>query len=268
MKRSTIHLIGLVARSQVLLLTFLTVFNLFFLQDAIAQTPQDLIFKANQEYNEGHYEEAARIFTEVADKGLEAPELFYNLGNACFKMNDLPRAILWFERARRLDPGNENIHYNLQVANSRIADNIDPLPVLFYVRWYQDLVNILPFNSWAVLTIVGFVVTLTLILIYLVTTGIIWRKAGFWGGIVGLGFTLLTVLFSYSAWKQTHDIQEAIIFDPTITVKSSPDDDSIDLFVLHEGTKVRLLDKIGDWYEIRIANGSVGWLPERSLEEI
>ena len=94
------------------------------------------------------------------------------------------------------------------------------------------------------------------------------RKSGFWAGIIFAVLMLVTVLFSVSGYHRMKTTHEAIVFEPTITVKSSPDENSIDLFVIHEGTKVQLLDRIGEWYEIRIANGSKGWLPEETLEEI
>jgi len=235
---------------------------------SIAQDPQTLISEGNKAYSEGLYTDAIEHYQQVTGAGWESPQLYYNLGNAYFKLDDYPHAILWYERARRLDPGNEDISFNLNVANSKIADKIEPLPVLFYVRWYQSLVGLFPVGGWAVQTIIFFFLTLTAVLLYLYARRLILRKTGFWGGIIFLILTLFTLLFSGSGTHRLNTLREAIVFDPTITVKSSPDEKSIDLFVLHEGTKVQLIDQIGTWYEIRIANGSVGWLPDEALEEI
>ncbi|MFH1936154.1 MAG: tetratricopeptide repeat protein [Bacteroidota bacterium] len=232
------------------------------------QDPQKLISEGNKAYSDGLYTDAVSLYRQVAESGSEAPELYYNLGTSYFKLNDFAHAILWYERALRLDPGNEDINYNLNVANSKIADNIDPLPLLFYIRWYQGLVSLFPVNTWAVQTILFFILTLACITLYLSSRRLLFRKTGFWAGILFLLLTLFTLLFSFSGYHKMKTLHEAIVFDPTITVKSSPDEKSIDLFVLHEGTKVQLLDKIGNWYEIRIANGSVGWLPEEALEEV
>ncbi|MBC8316035.1 MAG: tetratricopeptide repeat protein [Bacteroidetes bacterium] len=234
----------------------------------LAQEPQTIISEGNKAYTEGLYTDAIDYYKQVADAGFEAPELFYNLGNAYFKLNDYPHAILWYERARRLDPGNEDIDYNLNVANSKIADKIDPLPDLFYVRWYWSIVNLFPINTWAIQTIVCFILTLVAISLYFISRRLFLRKTGFRAAILFLALTLFILLFSVSGYHRMKTLHEAIVFDPTITVKSSPDEKSVDLFVIHEGTKVQLLDKIGEWYEIRIANGSVGWLPEESFEEI
>ena len=233
-----------------------------------AQDPQTIIEEGNQAYAEGRYQEAIDQYKQVADDGFESPALFYNLGNAYFKMNDYPHAILWYERAHKLDPGNENIEYNLNVANSKIADKIDPLPELFYIRWYRSVINLFPINTWAVQTIGYFILMLVAVALYFISRRLFLRKTGFWAAILFLVLTLFTLLFSISGYHRMKTLHEAIVFDPTMTVKSSPDEKSVDLFVIHEGTKVQLLDKIGEWYEIRIANGSVGWLPEESLEEI
>ncbi len=233
-----------------------------------AQEPKSMIAEGNKAYSDGLYLDAVSLYQQVAESGFEAPELYYNLGNSYFKLNDFPHAILWYERARRLDPGNEDIDYNLNVANSKIADKIDPLPELFYIRWYRSVLNLFPVKTWAIQTIVYFILTLVAISLYFISRRLFLRKTGFWAAILFLLLTLFTLLFSVSGYHRMKTLHEAIVFDPTITVKSSPDEKSIDLFVIHEGTKVQLLDKIGEWYEVRIANGSVGWLPEEALEEI
>jgi len=235
---------------------------------AFSQEPQKLVEDANKAYSDGIYTDAVSLYTQVVESGFQAPELYYNLGNSYFKQNDYPHAILWYERAKRLDPSNENINFNLNVANSKIADKIDPLPLLFYIKWYRGLVNLFSINAWAVQSIVFLVLALSCITLYIVSRRMSIRKTGFWTAMVFLLLTVFTVLFSVSGYIRVNSLHEGIVFDPTVTVKSSPDKTSIDLFVLHEGTKVQLLDKIGDWYEVRIANGSVGWLPDNALEEI
>jgi tetratricopeptide (TPR) repeat protein len=224
--------------------------------------------KANKAYGEGLYAEAADLYKKVAASGYEAPELYYNLGNSCFKLNDYPGAILWYERAKRLDPGNEDISFNLNVANSKIADKIEPVPEMFYRRWYFGLVNRFSADAWAWLSVICFLAAFAGATLYLLAARLFLRKTGFWSGALFLVLFLFTLLFAVSASDQARNVGEAIIFTPSVTVKSSPDEKSVDLFVLHEGTKVRIMDQIGTWYEIRIANGSVGWLPSTAMERI
>jgi hypothetical protein len=129
-------------------------------------------------------------------------------------------------------------------------------------------VQLLAVDSWALLSVCSFIAGLLGLVLYLSSRVLILRKIGFWSGTGMFIVFLFTFLFAWSGFNYTQSAEEAVVFSPTITVKSSPDEKSTDLFVLHEGTKVRLLDQISGWYEIRIANGSVGWLPKTSLEKI
>lgn len=229
---------------------------------------QLLIQKGNKAYSQGNYQEAVQFYKNVADKGFEAPELYYNLGNSYFKMNDFPGAILWYERAKRLDPSNEDIIFNLNVANTKISDKIEPLPEMFYQRWFRTVVQLTSIDGWAKFGVILFIIALFCGVLYLASGALVIRKIGFGVGIVLIITAIFSFLFSWSGYSRKQSTSEAIIFTPTITVKSSPDDKSTDLFVVHEGTKITILDHIGNWYEIRIANGSVGWLPATVLEKI
>lgn len=233
-----------------------------------ASGQRDNVFKANKAYSDGAYSNAVDLYKKVVDAGYESPELFYNLGNAYFKLNDYANAILWYERAKRIDPGNEDIDFNLNVANTKISDKIEPLPEMFYKRWFNGLVRLFSVDTWAAMCIAMFIAGLICGILYLASRVLVLRKIGFWFGLGLLFFSAISLIFAWSGYSFTKATSEAIVFAPTITVKSSPDEKSTDLFVVHEGTKVRLLDNISGWYEIRIANGSVGWLPATSLEKI
>jgi tetratricopeptide (TPR) repeat protein len=235
---------------------------------AVHASGEDDIVKANKAYSAGSFAVAAETYRKVAEAGYEAPELFYNLGNSYFKMNDFPHAILWYERARRLDPGNEDISFNLNVASTKISDKIEPLPELFYKKWFGAIIQLFSVDTWARIGICLFIGSLLCGLIYIVSRVLFLRKLGFWLASGMFILSVVTLSLAWSGYSVSKSTAEAIIFAPTITVKSSPDDKGTDLFVVHEGTKVRLLDNISGWYEIRIANGSVGWLPESSLEKI
>ena len=232
-----------------------------------AVTPADLE-KANRAYTAGSYQAAADLYLKLTEAGYGSPVLYYNLGNAYFKMNDFARAILWYERARKLDPSSEDIDFNLNVANTRIADKIEPIPVFFLKKWLAGLVWLFSADTWAMAGIIALVAALAGFVLYQVSRVLFLRKAGFWGGTGLLTVSLLMLILAWSSHRIERSTSEAIVFAPTITVTSSPNEQSTDLFVLHEGTKVRLLDQISGWYEVRIANGSVGWLPVEALEKI
>jgi tetratricopeptide (TPR) repeat protein len=233
-----------------------------------AISPEETISKAGKAYSSGQYSEAAEAYKSVIDGGYESSDLYYNLGNAYFKMQDYPNSILWYERAKKLDPGNENVDFNLNVANTKISDKIDPIPELFYKRWYKNLIFSLSVDTWARLTIISLFLSLAGFILYQISRILFLRKAGFWAGLSLVVISLFFLLFAWSGHYYLTSDDEGIVFSATITAKSSPDDNSTDLFVLHEGTKVVLLDNINGWYEIRIANGSVGWLPHTSLVKI
>lgn len=227
-----------------------------------------LVEKANKSYADGLYAEAADLYLKVASSGYESPALFYNLGNSYFKMNNYPAAILWLERAKRLDPGNDDIIFNLNVANSKIADKIEPVPEMFYKRWFFGLVNQFSSDQWAWISVILFLSAVGAFTLYLFATRLFFRKAGFWSGTSFLLLFVFALIFAISAYREAYNVREAVIFTPSVTVKSSPDEKSVDLFVIHEGTKVRITDRIGQWNEIKIANGSVGWLPAVTMEQI
>jgi len=244
------------------------IFLILFSMTSFAVAQKELISKASQAYSSGAFAEAAELYAKVAELGYEAPELYYNLGNAYFKMHDYGHAILWYERAKRLSPGNEDIDFNLNVANTKISDKIEPLPELFYKRWFNGLVLLFPVDTWSVMAVLFLITGLSGLVLFLVSRVLILRKAGFWSGVTMIVFSLLFLTLSWSGNRYLTSTSYAVVFAPTITVKSSPDDKSTDLFVVHEGTKVILLDNISGWYEIRIANGSVGWLPVSALVKI
>jgi len=235
---------------------------------SFASENQLVIAKANKAYTDGLYTNAAELYKQVLSSGNVSWELYYNLGNSYYKLNDFTSAILYYEKAKKLDPGNEDINFNLKVANSKITDKIEPLPEMFYKKWHRNVVEWFPADSWARIVIIFFILALFSALFYFVSGRIFLKKSGFWAGIMFFLFSLFSFHFAYQNYQTLQDNSEAIVFSPTITVKSSPDEKSIDLFVLHEGTKVKILDNIGNWYEIRIANGSVGWLQVSSLEKI
>ncbi len=245
------------------------IFILLFLPGlTFAADPEITIAKANKAYTDGFYANAVELYKSVITAGYESADLYYNLGNACYKQNDFTSSILYYEKARKLDPGNEDLNFNLRIANTKITDKIEPIPELFYKRWYKKLIESFSVDKWSKLGLAFFFLGLVAGAFYLVSKQLFIRKAGFWLGIFFVFVSLFSFLFAWQNYDEIMHRKEAIIFSPTVTIKSSPDEKSVDLFVLHEGSKVELIDNIGTWYEIRIANGSVGWLSASSVEKI
>ncbi len=227
-----------------------------------------LIEQANAYYDEGEYLTAIEVYEAITENGYESAALYYNLGNAYFKINDMASAILNYERALKFAPYDGDILFNLEVANSRIVDKIEPVPVFFIFKWWNQLVNLRSVEQWAWISVSAFFLLLIMALLFLLSK-IIWlKKVSFWFGIVFLfGFLVSFSLANHHYITMIHKT-EGIVFTPTLTVKSSPRENSTDIFVIHQGAKVFITNQVGEWYEIRIADGSKGWIRENDFKKI
>ena len=227
-----------------------------------AQTIQNQEFtKANFYYNESKYDTALVIYEGILKDGYVSVPLLYNIGNTYFKMKNYPMAILNYEKALKLDPTDDDIRQNLAIANSLITDKIEPLPVFFLTKWWRDLGNMLTANGWATVTLVFLGIFLLLLFLYFTAHTSGGKKATFFIGIIMLLLLICSSIIAIQKYNYLKERNEAIIMKPTITVKSSPSSTGVDLFVLHEGSKVTILDNDGNWDKIKIADGSIGWLP-------
>ena len=217
-------------------------------------------------YGESRWQEAADAWTQIADAGLESASLYYNIGNAFYKGGEPARAILWYERALKVDPSYEDARVNLEFVNSQIQDRIEEVPEFFLEAWGRRMCWSLPSNVWAILCLVLLGGTLACVLLFLLGTGRT-RKIGFFAGLVLLLGTLLCLDFAF--WQRTDALKHdgAIVTEAVAEVKSSPGS-GVSLFVLHEGTKVRILETVGDWQNISLADGRQGWIPSGNLTVI
>lgn len=228
--------------------------------NSFAEDNAALIEKGNKAYTGKFYQQAIDCYLKVIASGYEAPELYYNLGNAYYKSEDYASAILYFEKAKKLKPADEDINFNLKVANTKITDKIDDVPDFFLIRWYNGIANLFSFNTWAALGIIMIVIFFSVLSVFLFSRILRVRKVSFWTSTVLFIITIIFFVFAQTQYNSINNTTEAIIFSPSVTAKSSPDSNSTDLFVIHEGTKVKVIDVIGEWSEIKIANGSLGWV--------
>ncbi|MBN2612267.1 MAG: tetratricopeptide repeat protein [Bacteroidales bacterium] len=241
----------------------------FFLQEQLfAFNGDSLVQAGNNFYVNNDFQRAADTWQTVADSGFVAPELFYNLGNAYYKMNNYAYAILYYERALLLDPRNKDARFNLELANAHIVDKIEPIPQFFFNRWIENLVRTTTSNNWAILSISAFILCLILLLVYLFSGKIAVKKISFYFALVLFLTSVAAFLSSAQRKRMIEERKSAIIVAPSVTVKSSPNEYGTNLFVLHEGTKVETIDNIGQWFEIKISNGNKGWVPATSFERI
>ncbi len=236
--------------------------------NGFASNTDKLIEGANRAYNEGLYDSALSVYQKVYDSGLESGELYYNMGNAHYKNGDIANAILYYEKARKILPNDENIEYNLSIANSMIVDKIEKVPELFYDQWWQFMFNIVDADTGSVFLLIIFSLFVVSLGIFVLAKTRKNRKLTFYISLSLFVLTIVSGALTYQKYNRALINKEAIVFDPSVTVKSSPTQNAVDLFVIHEGTKVKIIDRIDNWSEIKIRNGSVGWLPETSIREI
>jgi tetratricopeptide (TPR) repeat protein len=246
---------------------FLSIFTLLTFK-TYASDPDSLMATANNAYNEGRYDSAINVYHLIEKENLQSAGLFYNMGNAYFKNNDIASAILYYEKAKKLDHNNEDIEYNLRIANSMIVDKIDKVPELIFTKWWNYFYNMFNADTWTAFSLVSWAVLIFFVGLFILTGKRPVRKLAFYFGILFLFTSLATFGLASQKYYFGKEHKEAIIYTPTVTVKSSPTTNSVDLFVVHEGTKVRIQDEVNEWVKIKIPDGSVGWMPMSTLREI
>ena len=225
--------------------------------------------EGNRLYQEGDFEGALSSYLRVVEAGLESGEVYYNLGNAYFKIGDLARAILNYERARRLLPSDTDVRANLTLARSLTADDIEPLPTFWVLeawRWWVDLVP----RSLLILLVAGAYLTGTAGSIVLVMRR--GTRSALWGGRVALGAGGVLLILGLNLAVRELGIgqaEEAVVMVPQVEVLSAPvDDETLAVFTVHEGTKVRVDRRAEAWAEVVLEDGRVGWVRVGVLETI
>ncbi|MBM0128379.1 BatD family protein [Segatella copri] len=223
---------------------------------------------ADTEYQKGNYQQAIRDYEEILKNG-ESAEIYFNLGNAYYRTDNITKAVLNYERARLLSPGDDDINFNLQFARSKTIDKITPQSEMFFVTWYKSLVNFTSVDNWAKTGILCIVMALLLVLLYLFGPQLMLRKIGFFGGLAFFVIFLLSNLFAFQQKQALDNRTGAIIISPSVNIKKTPAKNSADQFVLHEGTRVDIIDKgMTDWRCIRVGDGREGWIETKAIEEI
>ncbi len=214
------------------------------------------------------FKTAVTHYKAVAEMG-ESAAVCYNLGCCYYRLDDMARSVLWFERAALLDPSDEDIRFNLDMARSKTIDHITPRHEMFFTAAWHSMTSWLSADEWAAWAVAFFVGMLLLFFMYFFSSDIVVRKTGFFGALLSLVLVLLTNALAYSQRRMQVERSGAIVMTPAVTVKSTPSKSGTELFVLHEGTRVEILDNtMKEWVEIQIADGKVGWMEREQLEQI
>lgn len=224
--------------------------------------------QADSAYAAERYDEAAAVYSALLKQG-EHPDIYYNLGNCYYKTGRMALAILNYERAHLLSPSDADIRFNLDLARTKTVDKIVPESEMFFVDWYRSLVNMAGADTWAGIGVAAFILMGLLVMLYLFSGKIGYKKTGFFGAVVMLVVVIFSNIFAWQQNEKLTNRDAAIVMTTSVMVKSTPNDSGTDLFVLHEGTRVELIDQsMKDWKEIRLADGKIGWLKTKDIEVI
>lgn len=228
----------------------------------------DELKDANALYAKGKYKEAAKSYQSIVDEGYQSANLFYNLGNAYFKLGELPSSILYYEKARLLSPGDEDINFNIRFANAKTVDKIDEAPEFFLSKWWTGVILQNSADTLAIMAILLFLIGSAALITYFFAINLPVKKTSFFGAIILFAIGLFTIFLASSQMSYFSDNKQAIIFSSVVNVKSSPAAQASTVFILHDGTKVNLKETNGDWIRIKLANGNQGWLKANDIKEI
>lgn len=231
------------------------------------ETKQEIWQQANDAYAQKEYQQSAELYAQLVAVG-ESSELFYNYANALYKEGQLAQSILFYERSLALNPQNEDAEANLKFANRQKTDKIVPLEVFFMEQWIVSLGASLSSNTWAYMSMIAFILALILGLTYLFGRHRLLRRIAFYSCVLLVFVSTVAGIYTFSQKQKETAHDFAIAMVGSSTVKSSPDESGTELFVIHEGTKVRIKSTLNDWAEVKLADGRVGWMLYDHIERI
>ena len=238
----------------------------FSLNNAAAQ--KTALKEAETAYIQEDYTRTIALYEDILAHYGASGDVYYNLGNAYYKAGKIAPAILNYERALLMKPGDKDIRFNLEVAKLRKVDRIEPLGEFFVTQWFRVVQNLFGVDTWASIGITCFILFIGCLILFFFSKWMRLKKTGFYAGIILLFFIICSNLFAWNQKKAITEHRGGIIFAPTVTIKSSPDASGTDLVILHEGTKAFIKSTLGEWYEIELEDGNVGWIRQKDLEKI
>ncbi|MEN8193478.1 MAG: tetratricopeptide repeat protein [Bacteroidota bacterium] len=250
-------------KKSLIILFFILSSNLF-----AASEIDSLMMQANQLYQNKQFDVAIEKYQEILDSDYSSTALYYNLGNAYYRYGQLGFAILNYERGLKLEPDNEDLHYNLKIVKARTIDRIKEVPQIFIVDWLVTFITLLSAGTWQFIVIIFYLLLLVSITLFFVSKHRRIQRLSLYSAIIGLFGAIFFSIILFSNIRRETSTEFAIVTTNTVAAKQSPNDSSNDLFVIHEGLKVAVTNQFGEWVEIELFDGNVGWLPKGTLEII
>lgn len=233
-----------------------------------SQSADELFKEGNTFYKVEDYNRAMGVYLAIEEKGIESSDLYYNLGNCYYKLNKVAPAIYYYEKALKLDPANEDALHNLTFAKRMTLDVIEDLPKTFFQRFSENVIQKYAFDTWALIAVIASFLASLLFLLYHFSGSSKMKLLYFNTTIFSVFVMLVSVFFAYDNYDTVQKNRTAIIFATKTEVKNAPTTSSEEVFELHEGTKVIILDELDNWKKIKIADGKVGWIYQDDLKEI
>lgn len=246
---------------KILILLFISL-NLF------AQSPDELMKNGNKFYQEGQFEQAVQTYQKIISQGFESGAVYYNLGNAYFKSGKLGSAIFCYEKGLKLEPNDEDLSYNLRIAQARTFDKITELPKLFIIAWWEGLVTSFSVSAWSLIVILIFWILLISFAVYYFSRNSRFQKISFFSSSISLAVLIVVVVLLFARVNREAATNYGILLQQTYSVKVSPDVKGSDAFVIHEGIKFSIEDHVNDWVKIRLVDGKIGWIQNSVMGQI
>lgn len=224
--------------------------------------------EANKLYTAKQFDKALQIYLNLAEQNQPSANLYYNIANCYFRLNQLGNAILYYEKAYKLNPDDESIQKNLKIANAKTIDKITPISKLFIYQWIDDIIQLNSPSVFAVWSIVLIWLCIGFAILFFITKKSNTRKMSFYLSIAFFVVFFVSIWLGYLSEQFHEKSNNGVVLSKSVYIKSSPDANSTDLFILHEGTKFELQDNVSDWFKIRLANGATGWIEEKNFGKI
>jgi tetratricopeptide (TPR) repeat protein len=245
----------------------LSIISFLFVTVVVAQSNSSLFEKANNAYKSENYQEAIKLYQQIEAKDSISSTLYFNLGNAYYKLNNVANTIYYFEKALMLDPLNNDAANNLEFAKRMTIDNIEVLPKTFFQRFEENYIQKLSYNQWAILSVVFSFLAAILFLLFYFSSISSKKRVYFLTSILSFLLLAVSVFTTYHQYQRAINTKYAIVFAAKISVSNAPTTNSEEVFVLHEGTKVNVLDTLDNWKKIKLADGKIGWISADALKE-
>jgi tetratricopeptide (TPR) repeat protein len=249
----------------VLCLLFLAVFPA---SRAFASEAATLMEKGNEYYQNKDYNNAIDMYQKIIEMGYESAPLYYNLGNAYYREGKLGYSILYYEKALKLAPGDDDAQHNLAIANSKTIDKIDTLPQFFLFQWWESFLALFNLTGWTCLAYAFYIILLISIGLYFFLKKPKLQRYSFFTGFTSIILLAIAIIIVVVKYNREVNIKNGIIVESVVNAKLSPDSTASDAFIIHEGLKVSEEDRVDNWIQIKLQDGKEGWIPQEAIKRI